>query len=222
MVPYQSVPYQPVRYDAPVPGNGRRRGRQREELALAAADWVIDNGLADLSLRRLAAGIGVSHRALLYHFGTKDELFQEILRAARTRERLRAVTLTDDEGNPPANIVEALTRTWRYLSAPREHPFWRFYFEIHGLALQNPERYPDVLHEGVHDWINTARDLLTRDGIPDPPATAIATLIFDTFRGLILDLLQTGERKRVNNAFEILVALAQNLAPARTSDAGRR
>jgi AcrR family transcriptional regulator len=196
-----------------VEGNGRKRGRRgRDELALAAADWVIEHGLADLSLRRLAAGLGVSHRTLLYHFGSKDELFQAILRAARTRERLRAVTLPDDQGNPPANIAEALRGTWQYLSAPSEHAFWRFYFEIHGLALQNPERYPDVLHEGVHDWLTTARDLLTRDGVPDPPATAIATLILNAVRGLMLDLLQTGERDRIDAAAEILMALAENLA----------
>ena len=195
-------------------GNGRKRGRrQRDELALAAADWVIEHGLADLSLRRLAAGLGVSHRTLLYHFGSKDELFQAILRAARTRERLRAVTLPDEEGNPPASTAEALRRTWRYLSAPREHAFWRFYFEIHGLALQNPERYADVLEAGVQDWLSTARDLLARDGIPDPPATAIATLIFGTGRGLMLDLLQTGEPDRVEAAFELLATLADQLAP---------
>jgi AcrR family transcriptional regulator len=74
-----------------MPANGRRRGkRTADDLALAAADWVIEHGLADMSLRRLAAGLEVSHRTLLYHFGSKDELFQAILRAARTRERLRA------------------------------------------------------------------------------------------------------------------------------------
>jgi len=149
-----------------MPGNGRRRGRrQRDELALAAADWVIEHGLGDLSLRRLAAGLGVSHRVLLYHFGSKDELFQAILRAARTRERLRAVSPPEAE-DVPASTHELLRGTWEYLSGPREHAFWRFYFEIHGLALQNPDRYPDVLHEGVHDWLTTLRGLLVRDGVP--------------------------------------------------------
>lgn len=193
----------------PVPKNGRREGKnQREQLALAAADWVIENGLSDLSLRRLAAGLGTSHRMLLYHFGSKHELFQAILRAARTRERWRAV------GSPPGSgrsqsTVEILRRTWNYLSAPREHAFWRFYYEIHGLALQNPERYPDVLREGIHDWLETARVALTEDRVPDEQAKAIATLLVAAFRGLMLDLLQTGERKRVNAGFEVLAALAQ-------------
>jgi AcrR family transcriptional regulator len=207
---YQVVRYQLVQFRAQMAGNGRRRGRwQRDELALAAADWVIEHGLSDLSLRRLAAGLGLSHRALLYHFGSKDELFQAILRAARTRERLRAVSLPE-EGQGPG-MAEMLRRTWTYLSAPREHAFWRFYFEIHGLALQQPDRYPDVLHEGVHDWLDIARAALVRDGVPEEQAGAIATLVLAAFRGLILDLLQTGERKRVDSAFEVLASLAAAL-----------
>jgi AcrR family transcriptional regulator len=197
-------------------GNGRRRGRrQREELALAAADWVIEHGLADLSLRQLAAGLGVTHRLLLYHFGSKEELFQAILRAARTRERLRAVSVPDDPA--PPSTAELLRRTWQYLSGPSEHAFWRFYFEIHGLALQNPERYPDVLHEGVHEWLSTTRDLLMRDGLPEEQAGAMATLILGTFRGLMLDLLQTGERDRVDAGFEIVATMAEALAPGSTT-----
>ena len=192
-------------------GNGRRRGkRHRDELALAAADWVIENGLADLSLRRLAAGLGTSHRTLLYHFGSKEELFQAILRSARTRERLRAVSAPDEPAFEPN-----LRRTWQYLSGPREHAFWRFYFEVHGLALQNPDRYHDVLYEGVHDWIATTRDLLTSEGASQPEATAMATLILAVVRGLMLDLLQTGERKRVDAGFEALAAIVEGASAAR-------
>lgn len=201
-------------------GNGRRHGRnRRDELALAAADWVIENGLGDLSLRRLAAGLGVSHRMLLYHFGTKDELFQAILRAARTRERNRSAPAPETE---PASFAELLTQTWTYLSGEREHAFWRFYFEIHGLALQDPDRYPDVLHEGVHDWIATLQGGLKANGTQDAEANALATLILATFRGLMLDLLQTGERDRVNNAFGALTTLLANASPAAAKHPGTR
>jgi AcrR family transcriptional regulator len=205
-------------YNREVAENGRRHGkRQRDELALAAADWVIEHGLADLSLRRLAAGIGTSHRMLLYHFGSKDELFQAILRAARTREQERAATPPEDPKAPRDN----LRRTWEYLSGPREHAFWRFYFEIHGLALQNPERYPDVLHEGVHDWLGTTRELVIGNGATPEHATAVATLIVGAFRGLMLDLLQTGERKRVDAGFEVLATITDSLATSASDSQAR-
>lgn len=205
-----------------MPANGRQRGkRQADELALAAADWVIEHGLADMSLRRLGAGLGVSHRTLLYHFGSKDELFQAILRAARTRERFRTESAPDAGEASPGSFAP-LRQTWEYLSAPREHAFWRFYFEIHGLALQNPDRYPDVLHEGVHDWLTTSRDLLIRDGVPEQEAIAVATLIIAAFRGLMLDLLQTGERDRVDASFEILASVTEKLAAARSAGSSNR
>ncbi len=149
---------------------------------------------------------------LIYHFGSKDSLFQAILRAARSRERFRSAgALSSGSAQPPRDLQTGLRQTWKYLAAPREHPFWRFYFEIHGLALQNPERYPDVLREGVHDWLVTIRQPLIEAGMPKPRADAIATLVLAAFRGLILDLLQTRERKRIDRAFELLVWAAEKL-----------
>ena len=154
---------------------------------------------------------------LLYHFGSKDGLLQAILRAARTRERWRAFQASDvAEGSE--RPVDVLRRTWTHLSAPREHAFWRFYYEIHGLALQNPQRYPDVLHQGVHDWLETARVSLTREGIPEEQANAIATLIVGAFRGLMLDLLQTGERERVDAGFEALANITEVATTRAISD----
>src|ERR1700680_2007852 len=44
---------------------------RRLELLDEVADYILSNGLADLSLRPLAAAINTSPRMLLYFFGTK-------------------------------------------------------------------------------------------------------------------------------------------------------
>ena len=202
------VLYHWFKYDVLVPGNGRRHGKNhRDELALAAADWVIEHELSDLSLRRLAAGLGLSHRTLLYHFGSKHELFQAILRAARGRQRHRAVAPPDHSGEPEG-ATDVLRRAWRDQSAPGEHAFWRFAFEVHALALQHPDRYPEE-REG-RDWLELATAALTRDGVDQQQAEAIATLITAAFRGLMLDLLQTGERDRVDAGFEVLASVVND------------
>lgn len=194
-------------------GDGRRRGKwEPERLVSAATDYVIEHGLSDLSLRRLGAALGVSHRTLLYHFGSREALYQAILKEARTRERLRAVSRADEAGEP-LGAAAMLRTTWHYLSGRREHKFWRFYFEIHGLALQNPERYQDVLHGGVEDWLTTASDVLVADGLAEEQASAVATLLVAAFRGLMLDLLGTGERERVDAGFQMLATLAEALTP---------
>jgi len=46
----------------------------RDRLLAAAVDQAIRGGIADLSLRELAAAIGTSHRMLLYHFGSREGL----------------------------------------------------------------------------------------------------------------------------------------------------
>ena len=42
---------------------------RKQELLDAAIGYVAQHGLTDLSLRRLAAELGTSHRMLIHHFG---------------------------------------------------------------------------------------------------------------------------------------------------------
>jgi hypothetical protein len=51
--------------------------------------------------------------------------------------------------------------------------------------------------------------------VPGPEAIAVATLILAAFRGLMLDLLQTGERDRVDAGFEVLASIMEKAAAAR-------
>ena len=53
----------------------------RERLLAAAVDQAMRGGIADLSLRELAAAIGTSHRMLLYHFGSREGLLVAVARA---------------------------------------------------------------------------------------------------------------------------------------------
>ena len=51
-----------------------------------AAEYVLEHGLADLSLRPLAKALGTSPRMLLYDFGSKERLIHEILAEIRRHE----------------------------------------------------------------------------------------------------------------------------------------
>lgn len=52
----------------------------RERLLAAAVEHVAAHGVGDLSLRRLAAALGTSHRMLVYHFGSREGLLVEVVR----------------------------------------------------------------------------------------------------------------------------------------------
>ena len=71
----------------------------RERLLAAAVRHALDAGIADLSLRQLAAAIGTSHRMLLYHFGSREGLLVAVTQAVE--EQQRAALL--DSGVGPQN-----------------------------------------------------------------------------------------------------------------------
>jgi hypothetical protein len=79
-------------------------------------------------------------------------------------------------------------RCLAWSSDPKHLDFFRSFFEAYALALRHPERFSEFLVSVVADWV----------GSDDP---AHATLELAVLRGLLLDLLTTGERKRVQGAF---------------------
>src|SRR5882757_11130542 len=64
--------------------NTRHEGRRRE-LMDDAVQYVLSHGLSDLSIRPMAEALGISHRTLLHHFGSKEELVERVLAEVRLR-----------------------------------------------------------------------------------------------------------------------------------------
>jgi AcrR family transcriptional regulator len=204
----QREPATAVAADPASDGRRTRHVGRREDLLQAATDYVFEHGLHELSLRPLAAALGVSHRTLLYHFGTKETLFSEILKEARTRERNLVVARAEEFG-PDFTFVEIM---WSVFERSVKHlAYFRVYYEIHGLALREPERYASFLDGSVTEWLAIAIALLERDGIPRDRAERISTFVWAASRGLLLDLLATGDEDRVRAGFEELVAAVEVL-----------
>jgi len=180
--------------------------RRRQELLDRSVDYVMAHGISDLSLRPLAAALGTQAPVLLHHFGTKEHLLAEIL--GRVRDRLRALGRNAEAGQHRSG----LGTVWRWLSDPEQAPLMRLFFEAYGLALQHPDRYPEFLEHSIHDWL-------------DEPLAAIddisATLAIATVTGLLLDLLTTGDRVRIDDAMERFLLLLRSHADQCTGDDGR-
>ena len=64
-----------------------RTSQARERLLTAAVRHALDAGIADLSLRQLAAAIGTSHRMLIYHFGSKAGLIVAVIQTVEDAQR---------------------------------------------------------------------------------------------------------------------------------------
>jgi AcrR family transcriptional regulator len=177
----------------------------RERLLADAIAYVAEHGLADLSLRRLAAAIGTSHRMLIYHFGSKEGLVVAVIRAVEQQQRELVADLEIDPAMTPAEMAR---RMWRHLSDPALWPNERLFFEMYGHALQ--ARFPgasDFVHDLVESWLEPIAAVRRAQGVAPDVARAQARLDLAMTRGLLLDLLATGDRAGADAAAEQAIAL---------------
>lgn len=164
---------------------------RRRELLAAAYRYVLANGVADLSLRPLAASTGTSPRVLLYLFGSKDELVREILGHARAEQRdlLRAA------------LADRPEQLWEWLSAPEQRDTIRLFVEAYSRSLHpDPGPWQGFAQTSVEEWLALLAEL---DPAPSPasPNNPASTLHLAVLRGLLLDLLATGDLDRVSAGY---------------------
>lgn len=177
---------------APVADGGRRA-----HLVNAAVDYVAAHGLTDLSLRGLGAAIGVSHRMLIHYFGSKEQLLAEIVRTSEQRQRDQLSRLRLEPGLSPADAARLL---WQQLADPRLAGQERLFFEVCGQALRGRPEAAPVLEGLVNDWLEPLVAAEIAAGADPAVARNRARLGLATVRGLLLDLLATGDRAGVDAA----------------------
>jgi AcrR family transcriptional regulator len=166
----------------------------RERLLAAAVDQAMRGGIADLSLRELAAAIGTSHRMLLYHFGSREGLLIAVARAVEEAQR----AAVQDWGTTPAEA----RRAWQHFSDPGLWPQERLFFELYSHALLGRPGTEGFLETTIEPWIAMMTPQLAEAGADETTARAEARLGIAVVRGLLLDLLATGDRAGVTEAFE--------------------
>jgi AcrR family transcriptional regulator len=195
---YHTVQYLPMTVQAPGETT-TPRGRLLE----ATVDYVAQHGVGELSLRHLAAAIGTSHRMFIYHFGSKDGLLVEVVREVERRQRDALVELDLD---PDLTEAELFRRMWKRLADPAVWAHERLFFEMYGQALQGRGHSAQLLDDVVSSWVEpVAAKLVATRGLTRAVARADARLRLAVVRGLLLDLLATGDRAGANRAIELFI-----------------
>src|SRR5262249_37375690 len=152
-----------------------------------------------------AAAIGTSHRMLIYHFGSKEGLVEAVIREVEAEQRVRLAGLEIDPSMSPAEMARTM---WRHLADPALGPNERLVVEMYGHALQG--RSPgasDFLVEIIESWLEPIAAIRCAQGVAPETARAQARLDVAITRGLLLDLLATGDRAGVDAAAEQAIAL---------------
>ena len=173
----------------------------RARLLIAAVDAAAQHGFSRLSLRQLAEHLGTSHRMLLFHFGTKDALLLDIVRAVEQQQR-DAVTTTDQPSSPDAAHSPAarMNEFWDRVRDPAMWPYERLFFEIYVQATRGTEPAVRLLDHDVDSWVDTMVAMLTEAGIDSLTAHADARLMLAVCRGLLHDLVANEDPDAVDTA----------------------
>lgn len=178
-------------------GGGSTPTRQR--LLDAAIDHFGRQGIGDTSLRGIAEALGTSHRMLIYHFGSREGLLAEVTREVEARQRT-AMTATYDAGLPP---LEAAAKYWEQTVEATLH-YGPLFFELAAHAMQGREHAAALREELIAAWLPSVTELCRAIGIPQDQAATHARLALGAARGLLLDLLVSGDREEVARAADLL------------------
>ena len=161
----------------------------RRALLERVVDYALGHGVAELSLRPLAAEVGTSARMLIHHFGSKEQLVAEVLAAIEADLATRLVAQASDVDD----LGVVLQRFWVQMSDPALESLLRSMFEVWGQALVRPEKYRTFLAGVVEPWTAFMAGRLVSRGLEPAQARDLALLIAATFQGLQLIRLTTGD-----------------------------
>jgi AcrR family transcriptional regulator len=190
-------------------GAGEKRvGRRpdpgrRAELQARLVDYVLEHGVADLSLRPLAEALGTSVYSLVYHFGSKAAVLAAALEGAEERQRAVFAAWAEQERNDAA-LSGLLVRFWEWMSSEGMRPYHRLFFEAYGLALRDAGRVPGFLESSVAPWRDLAGQVVESTGMAQADSEVVATLMVSSVAGLLLELLATGDLDRTTRTMHVV------------------
>lgn len=175
---------------------------RRQELLDRIVDYLAHHGLAQATLRPMAASLDVSINRLVHHFGSKDELITAALARAidiQLQAQQRWLRRT-----PRPTQVELWRRWWKWMNAsPRNLALVRLNYEAAALDTTVTGLTGDVRADQIGVWRHDIEQHLMDEGLSAERAALEASIAKATFGGLIMDLLATGEKRRVTAALEV-------------------
>jgi AcrR family transcriptional regulator len=174
-------------------------GERKDELLDAVIEYLIKNGVSDLSLRPLAHAIGTSARLLIFHFKSKEHLLEAALEKIQRQVRTSFDAVCAEETR--SGQASLMSRFWQWASAPDQLPYLRLLYEVHVIAARHPRLYARYLHKMSIRW-NAAIEAQ----LPVSVRTrALAVLCGAVFDGLMLELMTTGDIEGTTAAVDLFV-----------------
>jgi AcrR family transcriptional regulator len=168
---------------------------RRRQLLDALVEEFAAGGVGDRSLRDVAAAVGTSHRMLLHHFGSREDLLLAIVEQVERRQMGLLTEL-------PTTPAESFAAMWADLHRPELRHLERLFFECYARAAQGEKPFARMVPGAVEGWLDKVA-AVAGDAF-DP---AMARLGLAVGRGLLLDLVATEDEAGVDAAAQAFVNL---------------
>lgn len=161
------------------PADARNNADTRERILDAAERLFTDNGFEGTSMRLITGAAEVNLAAVNYHFGSKEQLIQEVFRRRLTwlnQERLRLLDAleTEAEGRPikPSLIVDAFFGTLIRMAEQPEQG-GRTFLRLIGRTMTEPAGFIRAFFaEEYAGVVDRYKEALFR-ALPDVPKAEI-------------------------------------------------
>jgi AcrR family transcriptional regulator len=178
---------------------------RREELLEKAYGYVLEHGLAGMSLRPLAAAVQSSPRVLLFLFECKDALVRALLARARADE---VKLLEQLRARSSGDLSRAASEIWGWLAAPEHRGLLRLWLESYSRSLVEPAGpWSGFADATVQDWLTLLAEAQPARERDTAAGLQRRTLALAVLRGALLDLLASGDEERTTGA--VRAGLAQ-------------
>jgi AcrR family transcriptional regulator len=168
----------------------------RDRVLAEVIEYFARHGIGDVSLRSLAAELGTSHRMLIYHFGSRDGLLAAVVDAVERDQRtLLAKVLADGRGSARARSL----RFWTEVT-DAALIYGPLFFELSGQAMQGRPHAATLRDSLIAPWLEALEKVQRDAGFSRRQAQVQARTGLALARGLLFDLLLTGDRAGVDAA----------------------
>jgi AcrR family transcriptional regulator len=170
--------------------------------------YLVKRGIADVSLRPMAAAVGTSARLLIFHFGSRERLLLEVLDEMQARlQRSLAQLLAE----PNLAHAAPLRQFWDWALKDANFAQLRVMYQLHILAAQDHKTYGRFLKRNSLNWLELVQAVLK----PSQRSPALASLIVAVFDGLFIEVVSTGDRRRASAAIDEFISMASRHTHAR-------
>ncbi|WP_328608596.1 TetR/AcrR family transcriptional regulator [Amycolatopsis sp. NBC_00345] len=182
-------------------GSARGEARRRELLERVTDDLAV-NGLVDFSLRRAARAAGATHKVLLYHFESAEDLLGQAVFTLRER-RIGNAMAAMAEGAERRTLAERVRVAWHTLR-DEDPGLQRVLDQAIGLAMYDPARYGELGHGASGQYLPLLVSFCPEHWT-GPRKLEVAQMVLATLRGFTVHRAIGGDSDGAAAGFAALV-----------------